>query len=241
MLRGLLVLAVHLLAMPPLALGGTVVALLWPRSEMVGRVAHLWSRLTLAAAGARVTVTGRERLQAHRPAVVVANHTSALDVFLFCSLLPIPFRMVAKKQLFRIPFLGWAIAAAGFVPLERTGGRKDLDRLASVRFDPARGEVIGFYPEGTRRRDGRLGSFKKGAFVTAIREQVPIVPVAIIGARRVLQPGSLRARAGSVEFRVLEAEPTAGLTIADADSLRDRVRARIAQALPPDQLPAQAA
>ncbi len=238
MLRGLLVLLVNLFAMPPLAFTGLVGVLLWPRSEMVNRVARVWGRLCLAAAGARVTATGLERMRAARPGVVVANHTSALDIYLCASFVPTPYRMVAKKQLFRIPIFGWALSASGYVPLERTGTRKDYARLAQLPWDRERRALICFFPEGTRSPDNRLHRFKSGAFVTAIREQVPVVPVAIIGAHRVIPARRLSACAGPVEFRVLEPHATTGLTLADAERLRNEIHDQIMAALPPDQQPA---
>lgn len=237
MLRGLLVLLVHLIAMPPLALFGTLVTLVWPRSEMVNRVARVWGRLAFLAAGADVLATGLDRLSAARPAVVVADHTSALDIYLFSALLPIPYRMVAKRELFRIPVFGWALSAAGYIPLERTAGRRDIKRLSRLRWDPQRRALIAFFPEGTRSPDGRMRRFKRGAFATAVREQVPVVPVAIIGAHRVTPARRLSAYKGHVEFRVLEPRTTTGLSFADLDQLRDEIHDRIAAALPADQRP----
>lgn len=228
---------VHALTVPPLAALGAVGGALWPRSELASRVARGWGRIALATCGARVTATGMERLTAHGPGVVVADHTSAVDIFLYCSLLPLPFRMVAKKQLFRIPLFGWALSAAGYVPVERTGGRRDVARLRALRWDVDRRALIAFFPEGTRSKNGRLLPFKKGAFATAIREQIPVTPVAIIGAHRVQPAGGIRVSAGPVEFRVLPPCPTVGLSAVDVERLRDQVHEQIRAQLPDDQQP----
>lgn len=237
MLRSLVWLFVQFFVMPVLAGFGTICTLVYPPSEMVPRVARAWARMTLRTMGVRVRFVGEDRLHATRPAVAVSNHTSAVDIYLFCAYLPIPFRMVSKASLFRIPVFGWALRAAGFVPLERSGGRRDIERLAGIRWDRARRAVIGFYPEGTRSRTGRMGRFKKGAFVTAIREQIPVLPIAIEGAHRVQPSGAFRFRPGEVVVRVLEPIPTLGMTDADRDRLCRMAEERIATALPEEQRP----
>lgn len=238
MYRFLLVTLVHIFVMPPLALFGTLVMLVAPRTEMVPRVARAWSRVALRAAGVRVTIHGRERLEATRPAVVVMNHTSAIDIYVACGYLPIPFRMVAKEQLFRIPIFGWALRVAGFVPLERSGGRADLRRLKGIRWDKRRRAVICFFPEGTRSRDGRLARFKRGAFAVALRERLPVLPVAIVGACKIQAARGWRIAPGEVEVRALPPLDGAVSGDADRDALCDAARALILEALPDDQRPA---
>lgn len=237
MFRGLLLFLVQLLVMPWLALLGMLLTLIAPRTEGVDRAARVWAWCCLHASGARVRIEGRERLENAGPAVVVANHTSSQDIYLFCRFLPIPFRMVAKESLFRIPFLGWAIRAAGFVPLERSGSRKDLSRLNRINWGTSRRAVIGFFPEGTRSLDGRLHPFKKGAFLTAIRDQVPILPIALVGVSKLQKAGSLRVFATPVVMKVLDPIPTTGLSPHDRDRLADLAYAQIEAALPPEQLP----
>ncbi|RMG47428.1 MAG: 1-acyl-sn-glycerol-3-phosphate acyltransferase [Acidobacteria bacterium] len=237
MLRGLLVVAVHLLLVPVLALTGIIVHSLAPRLEIIPRFGKLWAGAVMAAGGVRRRVVGREIVERTRPAVVVGNHTSHLDTYLFVHILPPPFRVVAKAPLFRIPFFGQAMRAAGMVPVDRLGRKEDIERVDRLRHALREGALLVFFPEGTRRRDGRLGPFKKGAFVVAIQEQVPIVPMVIEGAHRIHPPGSIRFRPGTVTVRFLEPIPTTGLTFEDRDALIAEVRSRFIAALPPDQRP----
>jgi 1-acyl-sn-glycerol-3-phosphate acyltransferase len=237
MLRGLLGFLFNLVAVPVFGSVGVIGHLLFPRAESVGRAARAWGRLALAVAGARVEVDGVERVRALQRAVLVANHSSAVDIYLLTSRFPSPYRIVAKEALFKIPFFGWALRAGGGVPLERTGSRRDIERIEAMsRRLPETGYVV-FFAEGTRSQDGRLRRFKKGAFLTAIREQMPVVPVAIRGAYKIQRARSIAVRPGCVELRFLEPIATEGMSAADRDALADLTFERIAAALPDDQKP----
>ncbi len=239
MVRVIATLFVHIVLMPLIATAAVLCGLFAPHLEVPPHCARLWARLLLAAGGVRIRFEGGPPLSPLRPAIVVMNHASAIDVYIACTYLPIPFRMVAKAELFRIPFLGWAMRAAGFVPLERAGSRRDIERLLQLPWDAEHRACFCFYPEGTRSRDGRLQPFKVGAFVTAIREQVPIVPVAVIGTHRAQPNGRAFPRGGEVTVRVLEPVITAGRQEADRRALADEVWTRLRDALPPDQRPAE--
>jgi len=235
--RGLLVAITLLLVTPLFAVATIVLGLLSPLG-IVRWAIRGWGRTILRAAGVRVHVEGGARAHATRPAVVASNHASAIDIYLLCGHFPWPFGIAAKRQLFRIPLFGWALRATGGIPIERTGTRRDIERLDQAARRFSRGVHMVFYAEGTRSRDGRLQPFKKGAFATAIRHGVPVIPVAIVGTHLVQPAKSFRVRAGEVTLRFLEPVPTAGLGPGDRDRLVEEVRRRIAAALPADQLPA---
>ncbi len=238
MVRGILVALFHLVSVPLYSLVAIAGDVLFPGREWIPRVGAAWSRHTLRLAGVRVEVEGAGILAENRPAVLAANHTSAMDIYAVCSSVPVPYRMVAKAELFRIPLFGRALLRAGFVPLQRRPSRRDLRAIERVRADLRRGAIVCFFPEGTRSPDGRLRPFKTGAFVLAIREQIPVIPVAIEGACRVQRRGSLRIRPGTIRFRVLPPLPTAGRDLDERRDLARECHDRIAAALPPDQRPA---
>jgi 1-acyl-sn-glycerol-3-phosphate acyltransferase len=164
------------------------------------------------------------------PYMVVANHASTSDPFLL-SFLPFDMRFVAKKELFRIPLIGWLLRLGGDIPLQR-GDRASVQRMREecLRTLEARVPVL-LFPEGTRSPDGELLPFKDGAFQLAIEAQVPVLPVVLEGTRACRPKGSLWFGKARARVRLLEPVPTHGLTLEDVPRLREEVRARIAEAL----------
>jgi 1-acyl-sn-glycerol-3-phosphate acyltransferase len=168
----------------------------------------------------------------HRAYVVVSNHESTADPFLL-SWLPWDMRWVAKESLFKLPFLGWLMRLGGDIPLRR-GDRTSVGQMMTMSARTLAGGLsVMLFPEGTRSPDGQLGPFKDGAFQLAITAQAPILPVVIAGTRQCRPKGSLWFGQARAVARVLEPVPTIGLTIDDVARLRERVRARIADAIAP--------
>jgi 1-acyl-sn-glycerol-3-phosphate acyltransferase len=195
------------------------------------RAGKFWSRTMLRVVGARVTYRGLEHVRAPGPHLFVANHQSFVDIWALTVVLPDSARYVAKAELFRIPIFGWAMLAAGFIPIARSHRSKaiaSLDRAAAHVRD---GLSIVLFPEGTRSPDGRLQPFKKGAFHLALAAGAPIVPVAIRGSFAILPPRSIRVRPGPVEVRF---EPPVDVTPflpSDHDGLLTLVHRTIARRL----------
>jgi 1-acyl-sn-glycerol-3-phosphate acyltransferase len=194
-------------------------------------LAQLWARSLLGFAGVKLTVEWRGSVPRDGAYVFMANHESTVDIWSLLAKLPFRMRMIAKKQLGHIPLFGWAMRAGRFIFIDRANAvsaRRTIDE-ATRRI--REGQNVMLYPEGTRSRDGKLGPFKKGGFHLAIDAGVPIVPVAVTGARACMPPGSLLLRPGRVHMVVLEPIPTAGLTDADREALVAKVRGAIAQTL----------
>lgn len=185
-----------------------------------------WARDILNAAGGEAKIEGAEHLPPG-PVVVMANHTSYLDVPALFDKLPYEVRFVAKKELQYVPFFGWGAKALGNIFVDRGNSaqaRASLDRGAA---EIAAGVTVAIFPEGTRSDDGRLLPFKKGGFVLAIKSRVPIVPVAIVGARDVLPRGSTFTKPGVITLRVLPPIDTQAYTLDNKDALMARVRRAI--------------
>ena len=240
MMRGFLALLGNVLLVPLLGIPGLIVAVFDKRHHPIHISARYWGRSLLRACGAKVSIESKETLEQHRPALVVANHTSNLDIYLTCGHAPIPFMIPAKAELFKIPVLGRVMRGLGMVPLERSRSARDLRQIDKMAEHFREDAVLIFFPEGTRSPDGRLRRFKKGAFTIAIRHGVPIIPMAIAGAQRIQPAGSWKARAGRMHVRVLDPIPTKDLGMEDRDWLTDEARRRIEEALPEDQRPARA-
>ncbi len=179
----------------------------------------------------RCRVTGRRRLDHRRTYIYIANHQSMLDIMALFSVRR-QFKWVSKESLFRIPFLGWAMRAAGYISLLR-GDRASI----RVTTDQARaylnnGMSVVFFPEGTRSATGELLPFKNGAFRLAAELGIPVVPVAIIGTRDLLVKGSwLFLGRRTVRVKVLPPIDVARYRSARIDGLRDEAFHAIARAL----------
>lgn len=188
-------------------------------------------RASLALAGVRVKPEGRENIPGGT-CLFLANHTSAVDPVAILMSIPARVAFLAKQELFRIPFLGAAMRLAGFLAIDR-GSREDAARNADRAIEQLRhGVSMVLYPEGTRSPDGRLGAFKRGGFLIAIRAGVPVVPVTILGAEAVLPRGEWRLRPGEIRVRFHPWIDAGACRPEEREALLARVRTAIASALP---------
>jgi len=173
--------------------------------------------------------TGREVHDPRRPYVAVSNHESWADIFLI-SMLPWEMKWMSKDTMFRIPCFGWMMRMAGDIRLVRGERGSAVQALAAARDRLTKRVSIMIFPEGTRSRDGNLLPFKDGAFRLAIEMGAPILPMVVAGTRQAMAKGSFRFQRARAKVRVLEPIETAGLTIDDLPSLRERTRTLIADA-----------
>lgn len=201
---------------------------------VTGRVAHSlalartrWAPGLLWCAGAVLDVRGRERVDLSAPCVFVVNHQSMVDIPALFVALPVNLHFMAKKELFRVPFLGWYMRACGMIPVDRQHTPEAIDELRRNGVRIAAGAHVLAFAEGTRSRSGAIAPFKKGAFMLAIQAQVPVVPVALHGARDVLPCDGFAVRPGVIRIEIGAPIPTTGMTEADRDALRTRAHAEV--------------
>lgn len=204
--------------------------------DTVGRhqiaLARIWARCILFVSGVRVRAEGLEKIDLSKPYVIAANHASYMDTPVILSFIKLQFRFLAKEELFKIPFLGSHLKAAGHVPVPREDPRaaiKTMSQAAENIREKAISMLI--FPEGGRTRDGQLQPFKEGVAYIAIKAGVPIVPVGITGTRAVIPMGSGIVKPGRVTLRVGDPIPTEGLTLKDRQAITDRVRESVSQLL----------
>ncbi len=198
---------------------------------------RLWSWLILKASGVKVKVEGLENLNPDKAYIFAANHASQFDIFALYLSIPIEFKWLAKIELFRIPILGHAMKAIGYIPIDRTNRKaafKSIDRAAE---EVKRGKSIIIFPEGTRSKDGILQEFKKGGFILAIKSQQPIVPVSIEGSHKILRKHDWKIYPGEIVVRFGKPVTTRGLKVKDRYKLIERLREEIMRNLPDDQKP----
>ncbi len=174
------------------------------RGEKTNKLGRLWAIIHLKACGIRVSLDGIENL-AEPPYIFMSNHQSALDIFALLSSLPLSFKWIAKKELFLVPFLGWALKAGKNISLDRKHPRKALRAMNEAAHRIREGMNVVIFPEGTWSKDGNLLPFKKGGFSLALRTEAPIVPIGIWGTG-ILQPEGyfLPKQKGSIRVKIGE-------------------------------------
>jgi 1-acyl-sn-glycerol-3-phosphate acyltransferase len=191
------------------------------------RIARFWARTLIFFAGSSLRVQGEENLHRHPVAVYASNHTSYMDTPVVFAALPFQFRILAKKELWPIAFIGWYLGRSGQIPIDTRNPRATLSSLGAGVKALRSGMPLFVFPEGGRTPNGELQNFLSGAAYLAIRAQVPLVPIALSGVydllpihTRHLYPGELTLTAG-------DAIDTAGMTVRQTDELTERLRAAI--------------
>lgn len=206
------------------------------RPDLLYKVGVAGARFALRLGSVRIRATGRENIPTG-VCVFVANHTSNVDPPAVVAAIPRRVALLGKKEAFRVPILGRAFRLAGFVPVDRSNRAAAIASVDEAVEHLKRGTSYLVFPEGTRSLDGRLRAFKKGTFIMAIHAGVPVVPVAVIGAHRVMRKGSAAIHPGTVEIRFLPAVDSRAYTAEQRNALRTLVQDAIAAALPEEQRP----
>lgn len=178
--------------------------------------------------GMTYEVEGLEKLAGRTGGCVyVGNHRSFPDPFVPFRVLPGDIRFLAKKQVFKIPLVGFALRTMGMIEVDRSDPEAAAASIDHAVSEIMAGRCIVLFPEGTRSRVEGMLPFKKGAFVLAIKAQADIVPFTQIGVDRILKPGTLQLYPGRIKMIVHDPIPTKGLTLDDRDELLRRTRAVI--------------
>ncbi len=189
-----------------------IVAGIITRSEgLIHSLGIFWAKIALKASCIRVIVRGQENIPRGKAAVFASNHASQADILALYQALPIQFRFLAKKELFRIPLLGTAMKWAGYIPVDRRARSRNTIRSLQEAIEKIKkGNSIVIFPEGTRSPDGRLRPFKIGGMLVATRAGCPIVPVAISGSHKVFPKGGLKIYPGQIKVVIGPAIQTEG-------------------------------
>ena len=187
-------------------------------------IARLWARASVFASGSRLVIHGAENLRKHPVAVFAANHTSYMDTPVIFSALPFQFRILAKKELWSMPFIGWYLNRSGQIPIDTTNAHTTLSSLGAGVKALRAGMPLFVFPEGSRTPDGNMQPFLSGAAFLAIRAQVPLVPIALTGVYDLLPMHTRHFFPGPLTLTVGQPIPTAGLHLRQADELTERLR-----------------
>ena len=150
------------------------------RGGLQHRIARYWAHACVFFSGSRLEVIGLENIPAET-SVFAANHTSYMDTPVVFSGLPFQFRILAKKELWSLPFIGWYLNHSGQIPIDTANPRTTLSSFSKGVHTLREGRSVFVFPEGGRTPDGELQTFLNGAAFLALRAQVPIVPIALVG------------------------------------------------------------
>ena len=191
------------------------------------RIARVWAKLCVWGCGSRLQIRGMDRLHRHEVAVYASNHTSYMDTPVVFSALPFQFRILAKKELWTIPFIGWYLDRSGQIPIDTANPRATLSSLGVGVKALRSGMPLFVFPEGSRTPDGELQTFLSGAAFLAIRAQVPLVPIALTGVYDLLPIHTRHLYPGELTLAVGEPIDTSGLHMRQAEELTERLRAAI--------------
>jgi 1-acyl-sn-glycerol-3-phosphate acyltransferase len=193
------------------------------QGKVVHRYARLWGKVALLANRVQVSVEGLDHLRGKGPYIFMSNHQGSYDIFALLGHLPFQFKWLAKKELFSIPLLGWAMAAAGYISIDREGTRKTVEAMNDAARKIREGMSVVIFPEGSRSPDGSIQPFKKGGFTLAIKSKVPIVPIAIHGSRDIMPKDRLTASSGEIRMRMAPPIETQVYSMKDREFLREKV------------------
>jgi len=228
--RALLVLAFWGVAAMPIGLIGIPWALLSRKADLLYRMGVRVGWAGVRLGGIKVEVVGSEKLDWRRTYIFMCNHASNLDPPIVIPVMRRRTSVLVKKELFRVPILGWGMRLTSLVPVDR---RNREAAIASLHFaaDVLRSGVnMTIWPEGTRSPDGRLLPFKRGPFHLAKESGVPIVPVTVAGTHEIWPKGEFAIHPGTAT--VIFHEPINPAAYASLEALIDAVRERIRGGLP---------
>ena len=189
-------------------------------------LARMWARVLLRVALSPVKLEHPERL-VQGAAVYVSNHLSYYDTPVLYAKLPFQFRILAKAPLWKVPFIGWYLQRSGQVPIDQSSARAGVVSLGRGAKTLDGGMPMVIFPEGGRAFNGKLQTMAAGAAWMAIKAQVPLVPLTMVGTYELLPIHVYALRPRPLKLIVGEPISTVGMTTRDAEALTERMRAVI--------------
>lgn len=209
-----------------------VTLLVLPFSRRTGpsAVMRAWARVVLWMAGIKLNVHGLELLGDKRPAILMSNHASMIDIPILAVALPLHLRFMFKRSLSFVPVLGQVMLLMEMIPVDR-GNRKSIRSLKVAGAKVRKGVHLLIFPEGTRTRSGALSPFKKGGFLLALQEKLDIIPVTIGNSQKVCGRSSVLTKPGTVDIFIHPRVETGTFSVAQRAELMEKVRVHIDEGL----------
>jgi len=231
MIRATLVyvfIAIYILIMAPV---GLIWTFLSKDTRLLYDLARFCIRVAGLLGGIKVKTHGKEKILPGQTYVFLSNHQGNSDAPVLAHAIPRDWRALIKKEVMRLPVLSLVLRRVKMVPIDRSDPQKARNSIElGVRLLKEGYSFIAF-PEGTRSRDGRLGEFKKGVFVMALKARVPIVPISIVNSNKIQPPGEYAIRPGVVDVIFHDPIPAGNMGMEDRDRLVEMTHAAIASGL----------
>lgn len=216
-----------------LGLTGIIITLFESKQgRTLGYFATIWAQLILFFGGVSYSVKGLDNLNPDGSYLFAGNHASGFDILLAFAGLPFWLVSIAKIELRSIPVLGWVMRAAGHIFIDRSNHDKAMASLRKAK-DTLR-EIprsVLLFPEGTRTRDGSLGTFKQGGLLVGVEAGIPIVPIAFVRTFDVLEKGSWRMKTHPIELRIGNPIPSDTYSYQTRKDLARHVREEVKELL----------
>lgn len=187
-------------------------------------LSKLWAYTMLAASFVRTEIKNKEKIREGTSYIIISNHQSLYDIIALVTRLGIQYRWFIKKEVLKIPLFGYGLYASRNIFIDRSNTAKAIESINKGIDRLPQGASIMVFAEGTRSPDGQIHEFKKGGFVTAVRRNIPILPVTVNGSRRVLPKKSLAVTPGKIQVVIGDPIDTGGYTTENAQVLIDRTR-----------------
>ena len=188
-------------------------------------IIRAWSWCIIRTCGIRIEMDGLENLRAAGPCVIVCNHQSLFDILASIMMLPGEVRFVAKKEILKLPILGFILHKSENIVIDREAGGKAIRRARDV---VRHGYSICVFAEGHRFSDNRVHEFSDGAAWLAIMNKLPCVPMAISGTSTMMPRGAKFVVPGRrMRMKFGTPIPTAGLRSANRADLTRRLEAAV--------------
>ena len=191
----------------------------------------IWSKFNALITPMIVKVEGRENIKKEQSYVVVSNHQSYYDIFLIYGWIGVDLKWIMKKELRKIPGIGFGSEKVGHIFLDRSNSKKALESINEAKRKLINGTSVVIFPEGTRSKTGEVGQFKKGGFKIAFDLGLPILPVTVIGTKDILPTDSINLLPGKVKMIIHEPIDIAHLNEKDYDTVMNSVRDKISSAI----------
>jgi len=211
-------------------------AMLWTALSGNSVALYHLARFCIRAAGwmsgIRVRIRGREKILSGVTYIFVSNHQSNCDGPVLSHAIPRDWAALVKREMMRLPVLSLVLKQVHFVPLERLNPKQAHAGIELGADLLKKGKSFVAFPEGTRSRDGRLGEFKKGVFIMAIKAGVPVIPVTILNSAKIQPRGQYGLNPGCIEVVFHNPVETNRMTLEDRNRLVQSVRQAIASVLP---------
>ena len=194
-----------------------------------GRIIHFyggvpWAKGILWVCGVKVMVKGLANVNRSIPRIYMTNHQSYFDILAVLACLPVDFKFILKRELMKIPILGFTMKRARYIPIDRENPRKAIKSMNEAAEKIKNGSSVLIFPEGTRSIDGQIQPFKPGGFHLALKSGCDIIPITIVNSRKIVPKGSLRIEKGSFTMNIHNPIPVKGYSRKDMDQLMNLVR-----------------